>query len=155
LVTIGNLAVIPNVISATLSFEGTPMRTHFQGIAILGLLLVSLWGATKLASPALSEAFGEDGAVSAESLEDTVNLVVNRTTLDAELNKEELERLQFQLLRAGFLNSIADVDGYHGDNTAAAVQAAATEWGVLEPTDRRILEHANELYAQIPFVGNP
>jgi hypothetical protein len=152
-VTIGNLAVIPSVMSAILSFEGTPMRTHFQGIAILGLLLVSLWGATKLASPALSEAFGEDGAVNAESIEDRVNLVVNRATLDAELNNEELERLQFQLLRAGFLESIADVDGYHGKNTAAAIQAAAEEWGILEPTDRRVLEHADELYADAPFVG--
>jgi membrane protein involved in colicin uptake len=130
------------------------MRTHFQGIAILGLLLVSLWGAAKLASPALSEAFDEDGAVSAESLEDTVNLVVNRTTLDAELTAEELERLQFQLLRAGFLDSIADVDGYPGDDTAAAVQAAAKEWGIIEPTDRRVLEHADELYADAPFIAN-
>ena len=119
------------------------MRTHLQGIALLGLLVLALWGLTRLAAPALSEAFGEDGAVQADS-GDVVDLVVGGETLDAPLDDEERARLQFHLVVWGYLGDISAVDGIIGPGTRAAMADAASDWGLDEPTDREFLVYADE-----------
>lgn len=126
------------------------MRTHIQGIALLGLLVAALWGMTRLASPALSEAFGDDGAVVADS-GDVVDLVVGSETLDAALNEEERARLQFHLLVGGFFDDVSQVDGIIGDGTRAKMAEASIRWGLNEPTDREFLIHADELAADKPL----
>jgi hypothetical protein len=132
------------------------MRNHFQGIFLLGLLLAALWGMTRLASPTLSDAFGEDGAVMADSGdEDTIELTVEAETVDAELNTEELTRLQFELLLSGFLAEQSDIDGTMGSQTRAAIEAAAEKWGLTNPTDREVLLHGDELYEDNPFFAAP
>ncbi|MDW3217011.1 MAG: hypothetical protein R8F63_00250 [Acidimicrobiales bacterium] len=127
------------------------MRTHIQGFALLALLIAAIWGAVRLASPALSEALGEDGALQAESSEDTVDLTTDAVP-DAPLSFEEVTRLQFNLLRAGFFEDLGAVDGYLGVNTRAKMAEAATAWGLDEPSDRELYEHAELLYAQQEFL---
>jgi hypothetical protein len=132
------------------------MRNHFQGIFLLGLLLAALWGMTRLASPTLSDAFGEDGAVMADSGdEDTIELTVEAGTGDAELDSEELARLQFELLLGGFLTEQSDIDGLMGDQTRAAIEAAAEKWGLTNPTDREVLLHGDGLYEDNLFFAAP
>ncbi len=131
------------------------MRTHIQGFALLGLLLVALWGMTKLAAPTLSEAFGENGAVVAESAEDHVELTIDAETVEAELTDEELVRLQFQLALAGFLDVTTDVDGTWGPVTRGAIADAAEQWGLDDPTDREILDYTDELFADRAFFPTP
>ncbi len=128
------------------------MRTHLQGIALLGLLVAALWGMTRLASPALSEAFGEDGALQAES-RDVVDLVVGGETLDAALDDEERARLQFHLVVGGFLDDPSQVDGIIGAQTRAAMAEAAAEWGLEDPTDREFLTFADEQSAGVSLFG--
>jgi hypothetical protein len=129
------------------------MRTHLQGIALLGLLVAALWGMTRLASPALSEAFGEDGALQAES-RDVVDLVVGGETLDAPLDDEERARLQFHLVVGGFLDDPSQVDGIIGAQTRAAMAEAAAEWGLEDPTDRAFLIFADEQSAGVSLFGD-
>jgi hypothetical protein len=129
------------------------MRTHLQGIALLSLLVVALWGMTKLASPALNDAFGEDGALHAESA-DVVDLVVGSETLDASLDDDERARLQFHLVVDGFLADPSQVDGIIGANTRAAIAAAADAWGLDDPTDREFLTFADQRSADTPLFSN-
>ena len=127
------------------------MRTHIQGFALLALLIAAIWGAVQLASPALGDALGEDGALQAESSEDTVDLTTESVP-DAPLNFEEIYRLQFNLVRAGFFDDLDAVDGYLGTNTRAKMGEAAIAWGLDEPSDRELYEHAESIYADQPFL---
>ena len=130
------------------------MRTHIQGFALLALLIAAIWGVVQLASPALGDAFGEDGALQAESSgddEDTVDLTSGAEPA-APLTFEEIQRLQFNLFRDGFFDSLDAVDGQMGPNTRAAMAAAATAWGLDEPSDRALYEHAESLFADQPFL---
>ena len=128
------------------------MRTHLQGFALLALLVAALWGVTRLASPALSQAFGDDGAVVADS-GDVVDLVVGAETLDRPLDDDERARLQFHLVLEGYLDDVAQVDGIIGARTRAAMAEAATDWGLDEPTDREFLTFADERSDGKPLFG--
>jgi hypothetical protein len=108
---------------------------------------------TRLASPALSEAFGEDGALQAES-RDVVDLVVGGETLDAPLDDEERARLQFHLVVGGFLDDPSQVDGIIGAQTRAAMAEAAAVWGLEDPTDRAFLTFADEQSAGVSLFGD-
>jgi hypothetical protein len=132
------------------------MRTHLQGFLIIGLVAVALLGLTRLASPALSEAFGDEGAVRAESFdEELVELTLAGDPIDDELTNEEVTRLQFQLLLAGFLEHESDVDGVLGPTTETAAEQAAEEWALADARLRTVLTHADELYADHPFFDAP
>ncbi|MEQ8839856.1 MAG: hypothetical protein RIB98_02670 [Acidimicrobiales bacterium] len=128
------------------------MRTHLQGIALLGFLVVALWGLTKMVSPALSDALDEDGALQAES-GDVVDLVVGAESVEAPLDDEERARLQFHLVVAGFLDDPSQVDGIIGTQTRAAMAEAADEWGLTDPSDREFLTFADEQSADTPLIG--
>lgn len=127
------------------------MRIHIQGFALLALLLAAIWGAVQLASPALEDAFGDEGALQAESSEDTVDLTVDAVP-DTPLNFEEIFRLQFNLVRAGYFEELDAVDGYLGANTRAKMEEAADDWGLDEPSDRELYEYAESLFADQPFL---
>lgn len=130
------------------------MRNHIQGIFLIILLLGAIWGLSVLAGPALSDAFGDNGAVSAESGddEDQIELTVAGESLDVALEAEERTQLQFLLLRAGFLTDLEDVDGIFGPKTDEAIELAIAEWGLDDPTDREVLEHADQRFADVPFL---
>ena len=128
------------------------MRTHLQGITLLALLLAAVWGAVQLASPALSSALSEDGAVVAESSDDRIDLTADSEP-KAPLTDPEKLRLQFNLLRGGFFEYISAVDGYIGPGTRKAMAEAAQAWGLGAPSDRELFDHAELLYADQPFLG--
>lgn len=128
------------------------MRNHVQGVALLGLLVATLWGLTKIAGPALGDAFGEEGALQAES-GDVVDLVVDAETVEAPLDDEERARLQFHLVLGGYLDDISQVDGIIGPGTRAAMAAAAADWGLDDPTDRAFLTYADEQSDGEPLFG--
>ena len=128
------------------------MRTHIQGFALLAFLLAAIWGAVQLASPALSDALGEDGALQAESGEDTVDLTIDDGPPEEPLTQDELRRLQFNLLRGGFFEDVAAVDGIWGPDTRAKMQEAAQAWGLEEPSDRELFDHAETLFGDQPFL---
>ena len=117
------------------------MRTHLQGIALLVLLVAALWGMTRLASPALDQAFTDDGSAVTDS-GDVVDLVVD-ATLDTPLDDEERARLQFHLVLGGFLDDVSQVDGIIGNGTRAAIAEAAAAWGLDDPSDREFLTFAD------------
>jgi len=117
------------------------MRNHLQGIALLVLLVAALWGMTRLASPALDQAFTDDGSAVTES-GDVVDLVVDET-LDTPLDDEERARLQFHLVLEGFLDDVSQVDGIIGNRTRVAIAEAAAAWGLDEPSDREFLTFAD------------
>ena len=118
------------------------MRTHLQGIALLGLLASALWGMTRLAPPALSQAFSDDGAA-VEDSGDVVDLVVDDEALNAPLDDDERARLQFHLVLEGFLDDVSQVDGIIGNRTRVAIAEAAAAWGLDEPSDREFLTFAD------------
>mgnify|MGYP001556390269 CR=1 FL=1 len=125
------------------------MRTHLQGIGILALVALSLWGLTQLAAPALS---GDGSAVTAESREDRVDLTVGEVD-DEPLTADEVLDLQFGLEVEGILTSSDDVDGLLGQRTRAAMADAATAWELDDPTDRQLYDHVVELLTANPFFG--
>jgi hypothetical protein len=127
------------------------MRTHLQGITLLALLLAAVWGAVQLASPALSSALGEDGAVVAESSDDRIDLTADSEP-EAPLTDPEKLRLQFNLLRGGFFEDINAVDGYIGPGTRKAMAEAAQAWGLDAPSDRELFDHTELLYADQLFL---
>lgn len=129
------------------------MRTHIQGFALLVFLLAAIWGVVHLASPVLSDAFGENGALVAQSDDDTVDLTVEDGPPEAPLTEEELLRLQFNLFRAGFFDDIAAVDGIWGPDTREKMAEAALAWGLDEPSDRELYEHAEARFAEQPFLA--
>jgi hypothetical protein len=127
------------------------MRTHLQGIALLGLLAAALWGMTRLAAPALSQAFGDDGALVADG-GDVVDLVVDEIP-EEPLDDEERARLQFHLVLEGFLDDVSQVDGIIGERTRSAIAEAAAAWGLDDPTDREFLTFADERSDGAPLFG--
>lgn len=116
-------------------------------------MVLSLWGVTKLAGPSLSDALDEDGALQAESADDTIELTVEGETLDAELTFEETEQLQFMLGLAGLLDLEVDVDGDIGPKTLDAIDEAIELWELDEPSIRAVFEHAQERFADHPVFN--
>ena len=130
------------------------MRTHIQGFALLGFLVLSLWGLTRVAGPALSDAFGDDGAVNAAGgdEEDTIDLTIGAEE-DAPLTGDEVRELQFGLFIEGFLPSVDEVDGIVGARTEAAMDAARERWDMVDSSDRQLYDHVVELVDENPFFS--
>ena len=106
------------------------METHVRGAALLILLAAALWGAARLASPVLSEALGNEGAIIARSPAvevDTAGVEAPPQTAEAPLTFDEVRTLQWLLGVEGFLDPDVDVDGLMGPITEdAATRAKAT-----------------------------
>jgi len=118
------------------------MRTHIQGVALLLILAVALWGAVTLAGPALGDAFGDDGAVVAESAEDVVDLATGETDVEPELplTPEDIFTIQWQLALEGFLDLEEDLDSLMGPTTRAAMTEAKLAYGLAQASDRQLME---------------
>ena len=68
--TIGNQPVNSDVMWGNLSSENSPMKSHIQGLFILLGVAIALLALANIAAPVLGDAFGEDGAIVAESAAD-------------------------------------------------------------------------------------
>lgn len=127
------------------------MRTHIQGLALLLILAAVLWGTAELAGPALGDAFGDDGALVAESPEDEVDLSAGFDEEPDELTDIEVGTVQWLLWLQGFLESEADIDGVLGNDTRRAMQDAKGAFDFAGASDRALLEYL-EANTDVPFA---
>lgn len=143
--TIGNQNVNSSVLFGTIEPEESPMRSHIQGVFILLIVGIALMGTARIAAPVVKEAFGDEGAIVAESadVEDVVDLSVAAVEPDEPLNSDEIGTLQLYLTDLGF--DPGPVDGLMGDNTRSAIVAATAEYRLADDSSDR---------AVFAFVGS-
>ena len=144
--TIGNQTPTPGVMWANLSPEDSPMRSHIQGLFVLLGVGIAVLVLARIAAPVLGDAFGEDGAIVAESsdVDDIVDLAAAETDLDPALTGDEVARLQADLTELGF--DPGPVDGILGNGTRAAIDAAITQYQLdTTASDRDVLEYVTSL----------
>lgn len=113
------------------------MRTHLQGAFLLIILLLAFWWTLNWAGPIFDSALGgEDGAIVARapSEEDASAALA----VDEPLDGNEVAALQGALLQVGY--SPGPVDGIMGELTRAAVEEAKQDLGLVDASDRELLE---------------
>lgn len=112
------------------------MRQHIQGLILLIVLLLVLWGTTNMAGPVISDAFsGDDSALHAEAAE-----VVPRGEEDdipVQLSSDEVLEFQAALTEAGY--DPGGIDGLIGPATKAAAAQALIDRDLPTTTDNRSL----------------
>ncbi|MEO0495310.1 MAG: peptidoglycan-binding domain-containing protein [Actinomycetota bacterium] len=121
------------------------MKSHIQGIFILLGVAIALLALANIAAPVVSDAFGEDGAIVAESApEDVVELAAGEGEIAAPLNGEEVALLQANLTDLGF--DPGPVDGILGSGTRAAINEAILEYQLdTTAADRDVLDYTQSL----------
>lgn len=122
------------------------MRSHIQGIFVLLGVGIAVLVLARIAAPVLSDAFGEDGAIVAESsdIDDVVDLAALDSEVAIPLTGDEVAQLQGSLVDLGF--DPGPIDGILGNGTRAAIDDAIVEYQ-LEATasDRDVLEYVTSL----------
>lgn len=144
--TIGNQAPNPGVMWGNLSPEDSPMRSHIQGLFVLLGVGIALLVMARIAAPVLDDAFGDEGAIVAESgdAEDVVDLAVADAEIDLALTGDEVARLQADLTELGF--DPGPVDGILGSGTRGAIDAAISQYQLdTTASDRDVLEYVTSL----------
>lgn len=143
--TIGNQPVNSGVMWGNLSREDSPMKSHIQGLFILLGVGIALMVLANVAAPVVSDAFGEDGAIVAESAaEDVVDLAAAETEIVVPLTGEEVALLQANLTDLGF--DPGPVDGILGGGTRSAIGEAILEYQLdSTASNREVLEYTQSL----------
>ena len=122
------------------------MRSHIQGLFVLLGVGIALLVVARIAAPVLSDAFGEDGAIVAESgdADDVVELAAGDQAVSLPLAGEEVAQLQADLTALGF--EPGPVDGILGSGTRTAIDAAIVQYQLdTAATDREVLEYLTSL----------
>ena len=117
------------------------MRTHLQGTFLLIVLLLVFWGMLNWAIPILDDAvFGDDGAIVARAPLEVDDPVGPESGLeeDRPLDGNEVADLQGALTRLGY--SPGPADGIMGELTRQAADRAKADVGLVEASDRKLLE---------------
>lgn len=123
-----------------------PMRAHMQGAIILVALGFVLLALLAISNPILSDAFGENGAIVAESSEETDSSDEGEEIdpLAVPLNGEEVAQLQADLAALEF--DPGPVDGILGDGTRGAIDQAIDAYQLdTESTDRQVFQYVSAL----------
>ena len=144
--TIGNQPPTSGVMFGNLTPRDSPMRFHIQGLFVLLGVGIALLVMARIAAPVLDDAFGEDGAIVAESsdAEDLVDLAAAETEVDLPLTGDEVAVLQADLTQLGF--EPGPIDGILGTGTRAAISAAILQYQLdTAATDRDVLEYVTSL----------
>lgn len=144
--TIGNQPPTSGVMFGNLTPRDSPMRFHIQGLFVLLGVGIALLVMARIAAPVLDDAFGEDGAIVAESsdAEDIVDLAAAETEVDLPLTGDEVAVLQADLTQLGF--EPGPIDGILGTGTRAAISAAVLQYQLdTAATDRDVLEYVTSL----------
>lgn len=132
------------------------MRTHLQGAFLLIVLLLAFWWALNWAGPIFDSALGgADGAIVARAPSEE-DAAAGEATGDEPLDGNEVAALQGALLQVGY--SPGPIDGIMGELTRAAITEAKTDLGLVEASDRRLLEtleSAVEILETAPDSGEP
>lgn len=114
------------------------MRNHVQGIGLLLVLAAAIWGTARFAAPAVGDAFGEDGAVRAQSADEFED-VIDLSVADAELTSDEVVALQLYLSFEGY--DTRGIDGLLGDGTRTAIGLAMADYELpSDASNRDLLE---------------
>ena len=131
------------------------MRTHLQGAFLLIVLLLAFWWTLNWAGPIFDSALGgADGAIVARAPAD--DTAAGEAEGDAPLDGNEVAALQGALLQVGY--SPGPVDGIMGELTRAAIEEAKGDLGLVEASDRQLLETletAVEALESTPDAGEP
>ncbi len=132
------------VMWGNLSFENSPMKSHIQGLFILLGVGIALLALANIAAPVLDDAFGEDGAIVAESgADDGADPAVDEAIV-VPLDGEEVALLQTNLTDLGF--DPGPVDGILGNGTRSAINEAIVEYQLdISASDREVLEYTQSL----------
>ncbi len=132
------------------------MRTHLQGAFLLIVLLLAFWWALNWAGPIFDSALGgADGAIVARAPSEE-DAAAGEAASDEPLNGNEVAALQGALLQVGY--SPGPIDGIMGELTRAAITEAKKDLGLVEASDRRLLEtleQAVEILETAPDSGEP
>ena len=142
--TIGNQPVNSDVMWGNLSVENSPMKSHIQGLFILLGVAIALLALANIAAPVLGDAFGEDGAIVAESAADDGADPTVEAAIEVPLDGEEVALLQANLTDLGF--DPGPVDGILGNGTRSAINEAIVEYQLeITASDRKVLEYTQSL----------
>lgn len=144
--TIGNQAPNQGVFWGNLSPNDSPMRSHIQGLFVLLGVGIAVLVLARIAAPVLSDAFGDEGAIVAESadVDDVVNLAAADAELEVALTGDEIAQLQADLTNLGF--DPGPIDGILGNGTRAAIDAAIAEYQLdTAASDRDVLDYVTAL----------
>ena len=115
------------------------MRTHLQGAFLLIVLLLAFWWALRWAGPIFDSALGgEDGAIVARAPSEDDSAGAPGVAEDDALDGNEVAELQGALVQVGF--SPGPIDGILGELTRAAIDEAKADLGMVEASDRALLE---------------
>ena len=121
------------------------MKSHIQGLFILLGVGIALMALATIAAPVVGDAFGEDGAIVAESApEDVVDLAAADAEVVVPLTGEEVALLQANLTELGF--DPGPIDGILGGGTRAAVGEAILEYQLdTTASNREVLDYTQSL----------
>ena len=126
------------------------MRSHIQGLFLLLGVGIALLVLARFAAPVLSDAFGEDGAIVAESadVDDVVELAAADQEIAIPLTGDEVAQLQADLTQLGF--EPGPIDGILGGGTRAAIDAAIVQYQLdTNASDRELLEYVTSLLEDV------
>ena len=133
------------------------MRTHLQGALLLIVLLLAFWWALNWAGPIFDSALGgADGAIVARAPSEEDTAAADEAADDEPLDGSEVAALQGALLQVGY--SPGPIDGIMGELTRAAIIEAKKDLGLVEASDRKLLETlepAVETLEPAPDSGEP
>ena len=135
------------------------MRIHLQGTFLLIVLLLVFWGMLNWALPILDDAvFGDDGAIVARAPLEVDDPAGSEGGLeeDRPLDGHEVVDLQGALIQLGY--SPGPIDGIAGELTRQAIDEAKADVGLVEASDRKLLETlqtALEAFSSAPDPDAP
>ena len=132
------------------------MRTHLQGTFLLIVLLLVFWGMLNWAVPILDNAvFGDDGAIVARAPLEVDDPADPERGLeeDRPLDGSEVADLQGALTQLGY--SPGPVDGIMGELTRQAIDEAKVDVGLVEASDRKLLETLQAALEALSSASDP
>ena len=111
------------------------MRNHVQGVGLLVVLAVAVWGTARLAAPAVGDTFGDDDST-ASTTEDIIELSAGAD--ETPMTPEEVFGLQWYLTLEGY--DTRGVDGLMGSGTRSAIAEAKADYELTTISDRELFD---------------
>ena len=122
------------------------MRYHIQGVFILLIAFIGILFTARVAAPVLSDAFGDEGAIVAESAEvdEDADLTSAEAEEDLPLTGEEVGQIQADLTALGF--DPGPIDGIMGSSTQGAIDTAIVQYQLdVAASNRAVYDYVRSL----------
>ena len=132
------------------------MRIHLQGTFLLIVLLLVFWGMLNWAVPILDDAvFGDDGAIVARAPLEVDDPADPGRGLeeDRPLDGNEVADLQGALTQLDY--NPGPIDGIMGELTRQAIDEAKADIGLVEASDRKLLETLESALEALSTASDP